>query len=281
MNNLLKNAQGDYFTWQFDDDIYSPSFLESIYDVFQKNQDLPCVYSRVGYIYGEHYPNIIENRNVSKAELISSRTFIPKVLNGTISVAACCGVFKIDKINNLGGIEKLCDTPIAIHSEFLLLIHLYKFNKIGFIPDTLLFSRDYEGTFSGTTIDYKSYRVAGLNLLKKGIKIHFEFCNDKNQNNQFLQGVLTTIIQYFIMRAAAVSILKLGANIKSFTIELIDELKQNDNLIPDSQIAQIEQIYLNKLWIKCRIKALLKWHTPSFIYKIIKKNRAKFSRLNI
>lgn len=281
MNNLLHQATGKYFTWQFDDDIYDPSFLKTVSSVLEENENLQCIYSSIGYIYGENYPSFAVNKNIPDVEVMPVVNFIPQALTGRIKVAGCCGVFNRISIMEIGGIEKLCNTPIAIHSEFLLLIHLYRFHKVGFIPHTLMYSRDYEGTFSGSTTDYESYRIAGLNLFNKGLSIHFKHCNDLEGTNKFINGILTTILKFYIMRVSSVRGIDLDSKIKVFTEELLIELGKFENLISYDQILDIEENFLNKKWTETKIKALLKWKTPKFLNRIIKICRARTSGIAV
>ena len=95
MNFLLSKARGKYFTWQFDDDIYSSQFLELIESLLSQQRNILCVYSGVGYIYGRKYPNLKSVKNVKKT-IYNGKKFVFDFLKGKVSVAGCCGVF--DKV---------------------------------------------------------------------------------------------------------------------------------------------------------------------------------------
>ena len=51
------------------------------------------------------------------------------IVNGEIIAAGASGVYQTKNLCDLGGIQKISDRPIAIHSEWLLLISSIKFNK--------------------------------------------------------------------------------------------------------------------------------------------------------
>ena len=280
LNFLLTQAYGEYFTWQFDDDIYFNTFFESVYNLFQHKNDLACIYTNLGYIYGKKYPETI-SKNKTKHNIYNGVDFVNKVFQGSISAAGCCGVFNRLILNEIGGVEKISETPIAIHSEFLLIVHLVKYKEIGYIKTPLFFSRDYEETFSGSTKDYQSYKIAGLNLLKRGISIYYSYCSDVNKRLDFLIALINTIMEFYIMRLASVNIINHSYEIRKFYEEILDTLQLNKNHISKKEINYLSNIYKKKRWVKIRIKAILKWHSPKFLNIIFKKIRASISKLNI
>jgi len=59
MNWLLSEAKGRYFTWLADDDMYMPSFLESVFRTIQELEGLQCVFT--SYYMGNQYPKDLCN----------------------------------------------------------------------------------------------------------------------------------------------------------------------------------------------------------------------------
>ena len=241
---------------------------------------MACIYTNLGYIYGKKYPETI-SKNKTKHNIYKGADFVNEVFQGGISAAGCCGVFNRLILNEIGGVEKISETPIAIHSEFLLIVHLVKYNEIGYIKTPLFFSRDYEETFSGSSKDYQSYRIAGLNLLKRGISIYYSYCSDVNKRLDFLIALINTIMEFYIMRLASVNIISHSDEIRKFYEEILDTLQLNKNHISKKEINYLSNIYKKKRWVKIRIKAILKWHSPKFLNIILKKLRASISKLNI
>jgi glycosyltransferase involved in cell wall biosynthesis len=280
MNFILTKARGKYFTWQFDDDIYSNQFLEMTHKFLMDKGNLPCVYTNIGFIYGKTYPTIKQKKSL-KSNLYNGADFVCDVLEGNISAAGCCGVFDRKLLKQINGVQKLSKTPIAIHSEFLLIINMVRYNEVGYINNRLLFSRDYDGTFSGSNKDYLSYSTAGKNLLKKGIELFNKYCIEGDKHIRFKKALINIIMEFYIMRLAAIKGKRHIDEIRDFFRELIDIISTNRNLATKSEVDKILKVNSNKKWVIIRIKAYMKWHIPNFINRTMKRFRAKISRLNI
>lgn len=274
LNFILSQAKGEFFTWQFDDDVYLNTFFESVYKFFKTKEDLPCIYTNLGYTYGEQYPKI-KSKKLKKYNIINGVDFVCGVLQGSISAAGCCGVFKRNLLDEIGGVEKLTETPIAIHSEFLLIINTVRFTQIGYINNKLFLSRDYAGTFSGSTKDYQLYRKAGINLLKRGIPIFYKYCDDNNKQLTFLFGLINTIVEFYIMRLVGSRSKKHIYAIRKFKDELVEILLTNNKHISNKEVDEVNKIFKNKRWLIIRIKSYLKWYSPIYFNKCIKRIRAK------
>ena len=65
MNYLLSLANGKYFAWQFDDDIYALNFLETINNTFKREEDLNAVFSSYKFFYGTNNL-ILKTRGIIK-----------------------------------------------------------------------------------------------------------------------------------------------------------------------------------------------------------------------
>jgi len=277
MNHILSKAKGKYFAWQFDDDIYGPTFFESILKLFNKNKQLNCIYTNYGFIYGKNYPSLSGEINVNE-KIYSGEEFVQKALIGKISVAGCCGVFNRSSLIDIGGIETLSNTPIAIHSEFLLLINCLRFKTVGYLDSPLFYSRDYEGTYSGSTKDFESYKIAGINLLDRGIQTHFIYSN--NDPQKFIISLINTIYEFFLMRLYAVKDIKYSDHIDDLNSKIINVLRKRKICKDEELILTIKNKVFSKTWIKVRIKAILKWHTPPILGMMIKKVRVNGRSLN-
>ena len=277
LNFILSQAKGKYFTWQFDDDIYAPTFFESILKMFNKKKQLNCIYTNYGFIYGENYPSLSGEINVNE-KIYTGEEFVQKALIGKISVAGCCGVFNRSSLIDIGGIEKLSNTPIAIHSEFLLLINCLRFKTVGYLDSPLFYSRDYEGTYSGSTKDFESYKIAGINLLDRGIQSHFTYSN--NDPQKFIICLINTIYEFFLMRLYAVKDIKYSDHIDDLNSRIIKVLRKSKICKDEELILTIKNKVFSKTWIKVRIKAILKWHIPPILGMMIKKVRANVRSLN-
>lgn len=272
MNNLLNEASGKYFTFQFDDDIYATSFLESVSNLISQRKELNCIYTNIGFIYGNKYP-LLKDNNKFEHEIISGQNFVCENLERKKNAAGCCGVFKTSILKKIGGIKKISNTPIAIHSEFLLLTNVTRFQKIGYIKNKLMFSRDYNETYSGSTTNYEAYRYAGINLLEEGTKVFNRYCKDVNLQFRFLDALVKTIMKYFIMRLLAVKINNHKVEIMIFLDEIINTINKDYIYRDNKKLLKYFKKIKTRTWLLVKLKAILKWHTPLFLIGLIKKFR--------
>lgn len=268
MNTLLERAQGKYFTWQFDDDIYSPNFLEEVHSAIINHHQLQCVYTSHGWIWGDSYPRLKKKYN-GVVNLYTGKAFIKLFLSGKIKTAGCCGVFEINTLRNIGGILPLSKTPIAIHSEFLLLVQTSMFDRIVFINSPLFFSRDYEGTFSGSTTDAKLYKTAGVNLIRETIKIiHQSALKDEFQ--LILNGIIEIVIKHYIMRYVGKEGDINHQQIREFMFEIRKLFNTLKNTTQYELALESWSNLVKKKWIITVFLAKVKWNSPHIINKYIK-----------
>jgi len=277
MNELLKEARGKYFTWQFDDDVYSPYFLEEVYSALNSNKDVDCVYTSYGWIWNDSYPNISKKKTSNN--IFSGKSFVKLYFAGKIKTAGSCGVYEINSLRNMGGNFSLIDYPIAIHSEFLLLTHSRKFEKIVYINSPLFFSRYHQGTFSGSNTKADLYKIAGINLIREVITFYNQF-EIEDDYQIVIEGLIKTVVQYYIMRYVG----KEGGIPHKLISELLIEIRETFN-------ASIDQVHyevavtsytklLKKKWVYSILLANIKWNSPRFVINIIKELRSFFSKLN-
>ena len=277
MNLLLEKAQGKYFTWLSDDDIYAPNFLEEVHSAILNNNMLKCFYTSHGWIYGTIYPRM-RKRYRGRLFNYSGKEFVKQLFGGKIKTAGCYGVFELNTIKQIGGITPLSDTPISIHSEFLLLVQTSLLDNVVYIDAPLFFSRDYKGTFSGSTIEFELYRRAGKNLLHETLKV---ICvpNLIDEFQIILVGVTKIIIKYFIMRFVGREKNIHHDQIETFIKELrvlLDTLRGN---VQYDLALESWNTLINKRWTVTIMLAKMKWNSPPIINNCIKKFRSIISRL--
>ena len=75
MRMLLRTAKGKYFTWLADDDIYMPTFLESVV-VTLTGHAVPVVYTNV--LVGSLYTSGVDADVVSTGQLFTGGEFLSK-----------------------------------------------------------------------------------------------------------------------------------------------------------------------------------------------------------
>lgn len=170
-NKLLSEASAPYFTWQTQDDVYAPSFLEKIASVLIRPDPPLCVYTGFDFISdGESSPAPASGINRDSV-ILTGRQFLEQYLKGTIRALGCTGVYDRRYLQQLGGVRQLSATHYAVYSEHLLLIQAGLLKRVGYIPENLVGYRIHEKSWGVTTTDAHLYEQAGLRLLLNALTI--------------------------------------------------------------------------------------------------------------
>lgn len=174
MDYLLKASRGVYFTWLADDDYYAPGFLQNVYEALQANADAPsCVLTSFKISYGNP-PSLHqgEKENIKRKVLVySGRRFLRDYWRGQINVVGTTGFFTKQFLVDSGGFKKMTHLPIAIFSEYLLIMQISLLEQVLVIDAPFICLRVHGGSWSESNRDYQSYRTAGINFLKASLEI--------------------------------------------------------------------------------------------------------------
>lgn len=200
-NALIDLARGRYFTWQTDDDLYVPNFLEEVHSALVKYNYPPCVFTSFDFIYGSTYPDIEKTFSV-QGQSFSGRQFLRMYLSSRIKAMGCTGVYDKCYLKNIGGVEFLANTSFALYSEHLLLIRAGLLEQVAYIDAPLVKYRVHEESWGSTTKDYALYKEAGKNLISKSIIVlsNFELREDFCKN---IGSVLKFVVMNFLERLRA------------------------------------------------------------------------------
>lgn len=165
MNLLLQMSRGQYFTWLADDDMYLPTFLESVYASLTRFDFPPLVFT--SYISGATIPDYVE---ISKTtgSLMSGRQFLQHYLNRDVLAQGYAGVCEIDYIRKIGGIKHL-GTGFGPYSDNFLVIEGGLLEKVVYIDAPLLFFRTHDQSISWTSTDIDSYISAQEDFLSRSL----------------------------------------------------------------------------------------------------------------
>lgn len=183
MNRLLEMGSGRYFTWQCDDDLYAPTFLENVYNALTGFNFPSCVFTAYEFIYGTSAPDRAISKK-SRGKIFTGPSFLQAYLSGKIKAMGCTGVYEKNYLNQLGGVKCLMDSSTPLYSEHLLLLQAGCLDRVAHIDEPMIRYRIHEGAWGCTARDLSLYRQAGQNLLKKSIAIlsTAELRNDFREN---------------------------------------------------------------------------------------------------
>jgi len=199
MNVLLSMANGKYFTWEFDDDPCAPSTLSEVYVTLLKSDFPQCVFTSFELVYGTSFNKFNTVYNC-QTQLYSGRDFLRKYLSGGLKALGCCGFYNIDYLKNIGGAKRLTNGPMALHSEYLLLIGAGMLSKVAYINAPLVSSRIHLNSWTCSNSSVELFEQAGINLIRESIVV---LLNDslKDDFNENLLSILESVISATIVRS--------------------------------------------------------------------------------
>lgn len=163
---LLVEGRGRYFTWLADDDLYAPNFLETVHAVLVRFDFPTSVFS--SYASGEipSFKGPVDARG--RECLMSGREFLHAYLSRTLKLAGCYGVFNIEYLRRIGGMEQL-GNGFSPYSDVLLGIRAGLMQRVVYIDAPLVFFRTHPGSISFTSRDVGAYSSAQRDLCRKCI----------------------------------------------------------------------------------------------------------------
>ena len=170
MNALLARSRGRYFTWQNDDDLYAPTFLEEVYATLVKFDAPTCVFTSYELFEGAGYPEPTDVVAGTGA-LFSGREFLRGYFSGKLPAIGCAGVYSTAYLHQVGGIKVLGDFHRPLYTEYLYLIRAGLEKRVVHIDQPLIRYRTHEDSWGCTTADLPLYTQVGGNLLSQSIDI--------------------------------------------------------------------------------------------------------------
>jgi len=253
MNSLYKAGKGKYVTWLFDDDLFSPYFLEIVYTSLVQNNFSKCVFTSFGCIYGISLPKI-KKKHAYKTRNYTGIQFLQKYLTSKSRIHESGGVFSKEFLNNIGGIKKLVDYPIGALSEFLIPVEASLLDQVVYINAKLVFVRLHQESWSysisSTAADI--YKQAGNNFIHECAKI---------LANPLLEGFFRqnfTSLLNFLLNIIAIKMTIRDGYLNRQELEVyIDSLKKEVDFLKGSYLYQLALNDINSVKKKKRILQII------------------------
>jgi len=229
MNSLLDMSHGRYFTWLADDDLYASTFLESVYKSLERFKYPLTAFT--SYMPGSTVPENFDPP-VCVGNQMSGRQFINQYLGRSLKAIGSCGVFDINYIRNLGGIQRL-GTGFGPYSDNILVIKSGKLDRVVYINAPLVFFRQHDQSISYTSTNIDAYISAQIELCRRCVDIFHEdhLAIDFYEN---LFHLLKWCINDFdtVVRRAGKIAWKQISNYLRFLFKYIGYLNGSKNFIP-------------------------------------------------
>lgn len=259
MNALLEMSRGRYFTWQFDDDLYAPDFLESVYSAINQFRQPQCVYTSYGYVWGAAFPKVT-GKTSWRNKIFSGPQFIRRYLSGRLKILGGCGIFDTEHLKALGAAQEFYDYPIGVHAEHFIAVRTGLSDRVVYVNEPLVFYRNHEDSWSYKNKDADMCKQAGRNFVRQSIKVLTEPALREDFKRNFsglLRLSVNTVISKLIIRDGYLN--------KQELAEYIFSLKRQIDAIKDPLFYEAAMACLERAAKQSRILAALKARVKSYI----------------
>ncbi len=170
MNCLLSMARGKYFTWQFDDDPCAPTFLKSVHSALTKFDSPSSVFTSYCGIYGTDVHKFKTNNSVQPM-LFSGRDFLRAYLSGSLKTMGCCCCYDLGYLKSIGGVRRLTSGPVALHSEYLLVIQAGLLPSVAYVDSPLVSTRIHGSSWTCSNDAAELFKQAGVGLVRESMAV--------------------------------------------------------------------------------------------------------------
>jgi glycosyltransferase involved in cell wall biosynthesis len=250
---LLELANGRYFTWQFDDDLYAPNFLESVRSALAKFNHPPCVFTSYQVIRGNSLPDSVRCY-FGSSQLTSGRQFLRLYLSSKIHTMGLTGVYDTEYLKQKGGLQHLSNSPFALYSEYLLLLQCGLLDRVVYVDAPLVYYRVHEGSWGATNTEVETYKYTARNLVQKGAEVLSNPVLRDDFNQNFL-SILRFVFHEFVSKSS----LRSGVSSRREAMEFLASLK---TCLDQSKGADLSQVEFPGSW-----RAVRWFMTPFLVSK--------------
>ncbi|MEW6325090.1 MAG: glycosyltransferase family 2 protein [Nitrospirota bacterium] len=274
MNALLGLSRGRYFTWQFDDDLYAPNFLEAIDAALHAFRFPACVFT--SYDIVRENPIARPVAYAGREMLYTGRRFLSLYLSGRLKAMGCTGVYESAYLKRVGGVERLSDGPFALHSEYLLLIRAGLLEQIGYIDAPLVIFHRHEESWGHANRDAGLYKQAGRNLVRESVKL-FARPPLRDDFHRNLPPMLELSLSALIGKLAARDGRLSGREAMAYVFSL----KEGFDSLKGSPLYWIARLRLGQAaaWLAWSVvKVKFRFGAPAGLVKMARAIRARFVR---
>jgi glycosyltransferase involved in cell wall biosynthesis len=233
MNTLLNLSQGRYFTWQCDDDLYAPNFLDEVHSALIEFNYPTCVFTAYEFIYGKTFPELAKTPS-GQGKIFSGRHFLRMYWAGKLKAMGCTGVYDKKYLKQIGGVECLTDTSTPLYSEHLLLVRAGLLEHVAHIAEPLVKYRLHEGSWGCTAKDLSLFKQASHNLIRESIEVF----SDSKLRGDFRQNIVS-ILKFIVFEYFGKARAGDGCLSRHWTVPFFFTLKKQLNSLKGSTLYRI------------------------------------------
>jgi len=189
MNALLGLAEGRYFTWLFDDDLYEPGFLQTAHDVLLKN-NFPSVLFPSYKVFRDTTTVSSGNIAYHSVQIFDGREYLKNYFSGRAKLISTCGLFDTEAlIKVVGGVAELSSSAVGLYCEYYLLVRCALLNRIAYMDAPFVIFRAHSGSWGESHVELATCLEAGEELLRRSSKV-LRHPNLRKDYEQSLLGIL-------------------------------------------------------------------------------------------
>lgn len=167
MNALLEMAQGTYFTWLNDDDLYEPDYLRDAYATLVTTGFPPALFPSYRVLHGDA-PFLPSALAPQTAITMNGREYLEHYAKKRIKIISTCGLFKTGKLKEIiGGVEEVCDSAIGLYCEYVFLVRCAQLGTIAYLGAPYVVLRAHADSWGERNSELEKYLAAGKALLTR------------------------------------------------------------------------------------------------------------------
>ena len=275
MNSLLRMARGRYFTWIADDDLYVSDFLRAVHATLVKFDFPLCAFTSYEIMYGANTPDEVKHFS-GTGQLLSGRQFLRMYLSGKLKAMGHNGVYDTEHLRRIGGIQPLCDGPIALYTEYSLLVRSGLLEKIAYVDTPLVYYRAHGQSWGITNTESDKYSQAGENLIRESIEV-FRAPELREEFYQNLSNFLTLPLYVYVDKIER----RLGYLDVRKVVAYVFSVKRQFNSLRGSALYWVALASLGQVgmqWVWRRAKPKFNSAAPSGLVKLVRVVRSFFPR---
>jgi hypothetical protein len=102
---------------------------------------------------------------------MSGNAFLLRYWRGEVSVLPTSGMYRVETLHAFGGASQFTDWPIALLTEYFLLLQAGTQPRIAYIPQAMVFFRLHDTSWSATNADTEACERASVGFLDRGMAL--------------------------------------------------------------------------------------------------------------
>ena len=159
MNWLMDQAKGELFTWLADDDLIHPLHISNLVENLMRCPRSICAYSSFTSDFESFKTSKELEINEYEVSSLGTAEFNVKYSKREITLIGCYGLFRVDAIRKIGGVQRLAE-GFSPYADTLIPVLLSTYGEISYYSAPTLFFRSHPNSMSNGIGDWNVYLQA-------------------------------------------------------------------------------------------------------------------------